>query len=553
MKGMIGIDLGTTNCSLAYSNAEGQISQFAIPQRVEAHLEQESPLLPSFYYYPLTEENLSPQVGQYAQSRGKELPDRVISSAKSWLSHPAIDLRKAFLPLGDFEPKISPVEVSRAYLNHLKLSWEKKFPQESLSEKKVVVTVPASFDPSSRELVLEASPFQEVTLMEEPLAAFYAWLYKHQKNWRELLKVGDSVLVVDIGGGTTDFSLISVGQAGGELILERKAVGDHLLLGGDNIDLTLAYLAQEKLGQQLDAWQFQSLIHGCRAAKESLLGSQAGEFAEVIIPGRSSRLIGGTLSVRLARQEVMQSIVEGFFPLVPQDESIKEERRSGLAKLALPYVRDPRITAHLAKFLSQSSQSFPTAVLFNGGTMKSFPFQERILAQLAAWKGSPVQALPAPELDFGVSMGAAYYAWSRQNQGIRVHAGTSRSFFIGIEKPAPAVPGFAPPIDPVCIAPLGMEEGSEATLESTTFSLLLEESAYFRFFSSNTQAKIGEIHPLSTLTELHPIETVLRGEGKVENIEVKLQAKITELGMLELWCHSEKGQKWKLEFNTRDV
>lgn len=531
---MIGIDLGTTNCTLAYIGEKG-IEQFPIPQSIASNMEGEKLVLPSFYFFPLEGE---PCIGWHAKQRGAELPDRVISSAKSWLCHHAIDRRAAFLPLSDFEEKLSPVAVCTAFLKHLR----ETFPRES----KVLVTVPASFDPSARQLVLEATwaaGFPQVILLEEPLAAFYAWLHRHEEQWRQLLKVGDTVLVADIGGGTTDFSLIAVEEKGGELHLERKAVGDHLLLGGDNIDLTLAHLTQHKAGEQLDNWQFQSLVHACREAKEKLLGEEAPKSADVTIHGRGRKLIGDSLSVTLDRQEVEKALVDGFFPLVSLDEPVQEEKRAGIAKMGLPYARDPRITAQLARFLQQSSSPLPTTVLFNGGTMKAASFQKRLLAQLSKWRGKEVKALPEPDFDFGVSRGAVYYGMTREGKGIRVRAGTSRSYYIGVEAAAPAVPGVPPPIKPVCVVPKGMEEGSERTLEDETFALLLEEPAVFRFFS---RAEKGQ------LTELHPIETVLHAQGdEGHTVLVNLTAKVTELGVLELWCVAEDGRKWKLEFDIR--
>jgi len=532
---MIGIDLGTTNCTLAFAGESG-IEQFPILQQISADMEGEKLLLPSFYFFPLDGE---PCVGWYAKDRGGELPDRVIASAKSWLCHDAIDRRAPILPLGDFEQKISPVDVCTALLKHLR----EAFP----GEERVLVTVPASFDPSARQLVQEATEaagFGQVILMEEPLAAFYAWLHRHEENWRDLLSVGDTVLVVDIGGGTTDFSLISVEEKEGELHLERKAVGNHLLLGGDNIDLTLAHLAQNKLGQELDSWQFQALVHAARSAKEKLLGDEPQSSVDLTIQGRGSSVIGGSLTVTLEREEVEATLVDGFFPLVDLNESVQEEKRSGIAKLGLPYARDPRITAQLAHFLRESGSSLPTAVLFNGGTMKATAFQKRVQRVLSEWRGEEVKVLPDPDFDFAVSRGAVYYGMVREGKGIRVRAGTSRSYYIGVERTAPAVPGVAPQVTPVCVVPMGMEEGTELTLTDETFSLVLEEPALFRFFSRTTDK--GE------LTELTPVETRLHAQGEEGNVVlVQLTAKVTELGVLELWCEASGRRKWKLEFNIR--
>lgn len=526
---MIGIDLGTTNCTLAFKGENG-IEQFPIVQQITADMEAEKPVLPSFYCFPLEGE---PFLGWYARERGAELPDRVIASAKSWLCHDGINRRAPILPLSD--PKMSPVEVCAALLKHLRTA----FP----GEQSAYITVPASFDPSARQLVQEAAEaagFGEVVLLEEPLAAFYAWLHRHEEDWREILSVGDSVLVVDIGGGTTDFSLISVEQKEGGLHLERQAVGDHLLLGGDNIDLSLAYLAQSKLGGE----ERPGLVHAVRKAKEALLGENPSDSCEVTLEGRGSSVIGGSVTVSLQREEVERCLVDGFFPIVELGESVQKEARSGIAKLGLPYARDPRITAQLARFLRESGSPLPTAVLFNGGTMKAAAFQRRLISLLSQWRGEEVKVLPHPDYDFGVSRGAVYYGMTREGEGIRVRAGTSRSYYIGVEGTAPAVPGVPPPIKPVLVVPMGMEEGSELTLENEIFSLVLEEPAIFRFFSRASEN--GE------LKELHPIETVLRAHGEEGNaVLVKLTAKVTELGMLELWCVAEGGRKWKLEFDIR--
>lgn len=526
---MIGIDLGTTNCTLAYKGDNG-IESLPILQQISADMEAEKFVLPSFYCFPLEGK---PILGWYARERGAELPDRVIASAKSWLCHDAIDRRAPLLPLND--PQMSPVEVCSALLKHLR----GVFPHEET----VLVTVPASFDPSARQLVQEAAEaagFGKVILLEEPLAAFYAWLYTHEKTWREWLKVKDLVLVADIGGGTTDFSLISVEEKAGDLHLERKAVGDHLLLGGDNIDLALAYLAQTKLGGE----ERPGLVHSVRKAKEVLLGDNPPDSFSVTVHGAGSRLIGGSVTIDLGRDEVEASLVDGFFPVVDLQESVQKEPRSGISKLGLPYARDPRITAQLARFLREADVGLPTAVLFNGGTLKAPAFQKRLIHVLSQWRGDEVKILPDPDFDFGVSRGAAYYGMTREGEGIRVRAGTSRSYYIGVESAAPAVPGVPPPVKPVCVVPKGMEEGTELTLEGEAFSLLLEETALFRFFSRS--AEKGE------LKELHPIETVLHAQGEEgRSVCVKLTAKVTELGMLELWCVAEDGRKWKLEFDIR--
>ncbi len=542
----IGIDLGTTQSTLAFcDHTDRAIHQFEIEQRTHEEMETKKPVLPSFYLLPW-EEKMS-CVGWYARERGAQLPDRVIASAKSWLCHDVIDRRSPFLPLSAAEHKKSPVEVCASFLAHLKACWDKES-KVAFNEQTILVTVPASFDPSACALVQEAAQqagFPAIRLMEEPLAAFYAWLHAHQETWRTQLKVGDTVLVVDVGGGTTDFSLISVEESNGELTLERKAVGNHLLLGGDNIDLALAHFVQQKLSTELDEWQMQSLVHACRNAKEELLGPTAPLQATVTVPGRGSSLIGGALMATLERDELECILSEGFFPSVPLSEQHQLEKRSGLAKMGLPYARDPRITAQLAHFLTQAGGLLPSAVLFNGGTMKAVPFQKRILEQLSLWKGGAVTHLAGADLDYGVSRGAAYYGWSRAHEGIRVKAATCRSYYIGVESATPAIPGARPSLKKIRLVPFGLEEGSAVTLEDQSFSLYLNEPAIFRFFRQNSPAS-------PDLTELHPIETTLHAQDTAENVVVvKLTAQVTELGVLELWCSAEDGRRWKLEYDTR--
>ncbi len=505
---MIGIDLGTTNSLLSVDHGD----------RIEVEK-----TLPSFVFFTPDGEQL---IGEQARKRGAEIPGRLIQSAKSWLSYDGVDRRSKFLPLGDCEQKLSPVEACALYLKQLKEH-----------EGEVVVTVPASFDPSARSLVEEAAG-TEVTLIEEPLAAFYDWIYQHESSWRDHLKVNDLVLVVDIGGGTTDFSLIRVLEEGGNLQLHRVAVGEHLLLGGDNIDLALAYHMKAKFGE-LDSWQWGTLIHAVREAKERLFAGV--DEVSVTVAGRGSSLIGGSLQATLTREECETLLVEGFFPAVAFDEQIREQTRHGLTTLALPYVQDPRITAHLATFLNEC----PTTILFNGGTMKAEPFRRRLVEQVSAWRGDAVKVLPDADLDCAVSRGAAYYGRVKKGEGIRVRAPSARSYYIGVEGAAPAVPGMPAQITPVCIAPLGMEEGSEYQLE-TPFTLRLAESALFHFFSHTSS---NEITSVGELEKLHPIETVLESEEQ-SFVRVTLCSKLTELGMLELWCVSEN-KRWKLEFDLR--
>ncbi len=601
---IIGIDLGTTNTTMAYSPVDGALNerdlneralnQFTIPQVTATGTEEALNTLPSFLYFPL-EEELSKQVagiswdksrayavGAYAKERGGELPGRVIASAKSWLCHDGIDRRGKTLPQGTSEGngKMSPVEASTAILCHLREAWEAQLPEAPFAEQMILVTVPASFDPSARQLVeeaAEAAGYPEILLLEEPQAAFYAWLQKHSKEWRKTLSVGDNILVVDVGGGTTDFSLISVAEENGDLTLNRVAVGAHLLLGGDNMDLALAYLTKEKLekeGHSIDNWQLQSLIHVCRKAKETLLGIKPPKKVDITIHGRGSGLIGGTLTTALTSQEVHTFLIDGFVPLVAATERSRPEKRSGLQQIGLPYAQDPRISSQLAKFLSMTGTQesdtmasfiMPTAVLFNGGTMKAKALEERLVELLNSWANElgkpPIKVLPDADYEYAVSQGAVTYGMARSGKAIRIKGGTSRSYFIGVEGAAPAVPGIPTRLHAICVAPFGMEEGSEAELQGQQFALLLGEQATFRFFSRATPALSNGSEPTvgqevpnwsSELLELHPIETLLeKGAADGRTICVKLKSRVTELGAFELWCVAEDGRKWKLEFDIR--
>lgn len=599
---IIGIDLGTTNSTMSCTSLQGEVdlppvfTQAPIQQIMSLQTLGSSLTLPSFIYYPLPEEWTAKAaelpwdssrpfaVGTFARDRGAELPTRMIASAKSWLCHSGVDRREKILPLEaaeeDRENKMSPLDACAEVLRHLREAWDQEKPEAPFKSQTVLVTVPASFDPSARQLVQEAAEkagYPEIVLLEEPQAAFYAWLEAHADQWRDQLKVGDTLLVVDIGGGTTDFSLIHVEDQGGNLELKRLAVGSHLLLGGDNIDLGLAYLVKQKLedqGHSIDNWQLQTLVHQCRQAKEQLMGENPPASVDVTILGRGSRLIGNTLKAELTREEAFKFVVEGFIPLVEPEERSPVEPRTGIQQIGLPYVKDPRISCQLAKFLSMTGETnhpgmeqfvLPTAVLFNGGTLKAPALRQQLMTLLNRWaeklNRAPVQELPGADYDYAVSRGAAYYGLARQGSAIRIRGGTSRSYFVGVEEAAPAVPGISPPLRAICIVPFGMEEGEERDLDNQEFALVLGEQATFRFFSHGTAKLSNGIEPTvgtivrnwkQELTELHPIETRLdKGEGDGKTVRVKLKSKVTELGVLELWGIAQDGRKWKLEFDIR--
>ena len=570
----IGIDLGTTNTALAWTALDDPKSapvSFAIEQVTNAGEHAARSLLPSFVYLPADielpagslslpwDEGRTFAVGTFARDRASLVPGRVVSSAKSWLCHTGVDRRSALLPqqAPDDLTKLSPVEVSAHILRHLVQAWDAAHPDAPLAEQDVVLTVPASFDAVARALTEEAAKsvgLERLTLLEEPQAALYAWVAQRGEHWRKQVAVGDLILVIDIGGGTTDFSLIEVKDDGGNLTLHRVAVGDHILLGGDNMDLALAHRLQAKLeddGKSVDDWQLRALMHSCRAAKESLLEDASLPSAAIVVPGRSSKLIGGTMKTELLREELDDTLLHGFFPAVAADARPTAPRRAGLMTLGLPYAQDAGITRHLAAFLHGRQ---PQRVLFNGGVTKSALLRERILHIVNGWLSAPLDELGSADLDLAVAAGAAYYGRARTGKGVRIKGGASRAYYVGIERAELAVPGVAPRVDAVCLAPLGMEEGSEVLLPME-LGLVVGEPATFRFFSSTTRvndAPSTTVDPKrSELTELSPIETTLEGpSGAV--LPVRLQARVTEVGTLELSAiESASGKKHKLEFNIR--
>jgi hypothetical protein len=609
-KFIIGIDLGTTNSALACCDAgsaeeESRIEIRGIPQLVNPNEVAERTLLPSFLYIPgeldFPKGSLAlpwdPEpkfvVGELARKRGAESPNRLIASAKSWLSHAAVDRTAPILPWQAPEevPKLSPVDASSQFLRHLRTVWDTgvaaEQPDLALAAQEVLLTVPASFDEEARELTRRAAEqagYQQVTLLEEPLAAFYAWLESQGDAWRRRIKVGDLVLVCDIGGGTTDFSLITVSEENGELILKRVAVGDHILLGGDNMDLALARVLQQRLeaaGHRIDTWQLHALWYQCRVAKEKLLESPKAERCPVTLLGKGTKLIGGTIKTELARADLDQILVEGFFPMVASDESPARQRRVGFQELGLPYAADAAVTRHLARFLSEqvrnspeaagirhgrSGLACPTHVLFNGGVMKAAVLRNRIVEVLNSWlrqEGFDAlgaeQVLEGPDLEHAVARGAAYYGKARRGRGVRIRSGAPRTYYIGIESAMPAVPGMEAPLKALCVVAFGMEEGTGAAIPAKEFGLVVGEPAEFRFLSSTVrkQDQVGSLlddWQRGELEELSPLEVTLQMDGQRGRVlPVRLETRVTELGTLEVWCVSrDSSQRWKLELNIRE-
>ena len=511
-------------------------------------------------------------VGEFARERGAELPQRLISSAKSWLCHSMVDRNQAILPWGASPevPKLSTVEASAAILDHIRRAWNFSMAREdeslTLERQDIYLTVPASFDAVARELTVKAAEMAHlpnITLLEEPQAAFYSWIEASRDRWREAIAPGDLVLVCDLGGGTSDFSLIRVSESSGDLELERIAVGNHLLIGGDNMDLALAYTIANRLsekGTRLDSWQMRALWHHCRVAKEKLLELSGSDTVPVSILGRGSSLIGGTLKIDLTRKEVEQVILDGFFPFCEATSRPAAAQRAGLQETGLPYESDPAVTQHLAQFLSRQDErpaELPTAVLFNGGVMKAALLRKRIVDVLSSWQiGAEPRVLEASNLDLAVARGAAYYGLARRGRGIRIRSGLNKSYYIGVAAALPAVPGMPAPIKALCVASFGMEEGSETKMTEREFNLVVGEPAKFDFLGSAARTDDavgtiiedweGDVEPITT------IETTLDGTyGSV--VPVSIQIRVTEIGTLELWCVSRQDDKrWKLEFNVRE-
>ena len=611
---LIGIDLGTTNSALAYCDTGAGIEQarvelLAIPQVVQPGIVESRSLLPSFLYLPGPGEqpegalklpwdpSANSAIGEFARNFGAKVPTRLVSSAKSWLCHAGVDRKAAILPFraGEQDRRISPVEACTRYLKHLVDAWNEQMarsvPDHGLEAQEVILTVPASFDAAARELTVEAARaagLEHLTLLEEPQAAFYAWLQAQGDNWRSQVQVGDLILVADVGGGTTDFTLIEVGEEAGNLALTRLAVGDHLLLGGDNMDLALAHTAAAALaasGTKLDAGQMLQLTHAARQAKEQLFAMPELISAPVTVLGKGRSVIGSAIHTELHRADVERIILDGFFPGCPRDAEPSRARGSGLQELGLPYVADAAITRHLAHFLHRQSESLaqrerpskkkkanpegvalPTAVLFNGGVFKAAPLRERLLDVLNSWaksvKAEPVRALTGIDLDLAVARGAATYGAVRRGQGVRIRGGTARAYYIGVESAQPAIPGVAPPLKAVCVAPIGMEEGTETDIPSQEFGLVVGEEVEFRFLGSSVrrddrpgtvvddwEGQIDELAPVRAT--LHPRGDASSPAGRV--VPVHLHTKVTEVGQLELWCQSRDGRdRWKLEYQVRE-
>ena len=593
------MDLGTTNSAVAYVDTleePWQIRSFAVPQLVAPFQVEPRDTLPSFHYQsaagelaadalrlPWSKESPEFAVGMMARDHGSLVPGRQISSAKSWLCHTGVDRTADLLPwqgAADVE-RLSPIEVSARYLRHVREAWDRQFPSFPLAEQDFVLTLPASFDEVARELTIEAAAragLPRVVLIEEPQAAFYAWIDKHSSNWQELVSPGQKILVCDIGGGTTDFTLIRVRAAAeGKVQFHRVAVGDHLILAGDNLDLALARHLEEKIakGGQLEARQWDLLVRSARGVKESLLGEKPPEKLTVNLSAGGSRLLGGGLRTEVTRDEVRSLLLDGFFPSVTLEDR-PAPRRSGFQEFGLPYAPDPAITKYLAKFLTDHRHvavddeeraaqdaaagdhdpARPDVVLFNGGVFESPEIRRRLIEVLEKWFRRPGRdanwtplVLENERLDLAVARGAAYYGMVRRGVGVRIAAELARTYYLGIEGAEPMA---------VCLVPAKAQPGEDIDLPDRRFHLLVATPVDFPLYSSSVRLvdRPGDVVPVDReqLTPLAPIRTVLRTRkrGEAQQVEVTLHARLTEIGTVELWC-SEVGsdRSWRLQFDVR--
>jgi molecular chaperone DnaK (HSP70) len=602
---VIGVDLGTTNSAVAYvrlTREEGApedrtVRFFEIPQLIAGGEIARRPILPSFLYLP-GPYDLPPEstalpwdpkgkeaVGEFARDQGALVPGRLISSAKSWLAHGGVDRTSPILPWGEaaVDQKLSPVEASARYLRHIRESWNEWMArgreEEFLENQLVVVTVPASFDEVARELTVSAARqagFGRIVLLEEPLAAFYAWISRHEKSWQSSMKEGQIILVCDVGGGTTDFTAVAVRQGEKGLRFDRLAVGDHLILGGDNMDHALGRLVETRLAGQpgkLDTRRWHQLAYQCRRAKELLLDDQGQQHSvDIAIMGSGGKLIGGTLKSTLTRDEVRKVIIDGFFPVVALGELPGGERRRGLTELGLPYVQDPAVTRHLAAFWNRfrdllqketgRNDLYPDFLLFNGGALGPATIRNRLLEVVRGWFQDVAgpdwgpEELDNPHPELAVAIGAAYYGLVRVGEGIRVGAGSPRSYYVEVAAADQKVSEKSR--SALCLVPRGAEEGFETRLLSPAFEVLANQPVSFQLFTSSTRLgdRLGDVVVLGEeeISIIPPIRTVLRYGKKAGaiSIPVQLGVRLTEVGTLEVWCESRQTpHRWQLQFDVR--
>ncbi|MFQ0975801.1 hsp70 family protein [Vibrio campbellii] len=603
---LVGIDLGTTNTVVAYCELtdnleQSEVSLFDIDQLIGPGEVVRKPLLPSFRYHPAVGQ-ISPSdltlpwenepvsgdiinviVGEWARELGAKVEGRQVSSAKSWLSHQAVDRSSDILPWAGAQDvdKVSPVIASASYLNHIRQAWNYRHPSNKLEDQDVVVTVPASFDETARKLTLEAAELaglKKIVLLEEPQAVCYDWYARHQQTAADELKELPLILVCDVGGGTTDLSLIEASfSSQDELALDRIGVGEHLMLGGDNLDLALAHLAESRFNQskKLTAASLTKLIQQTRKAKENLLSANAPEEVKITMLGSGSKLLGGTKSIGLSKQEVHQIALDGFFPLSDFSE-VPDKRRSAVVEFGLPYVADPAVSKHVAEFLTTHQQvsraalgieddkqnAIPVGLLLNGGVFNSELVTERVTTLLSDWRGAPVTVLDNPHPDWSVALGAVAFGKARRGAQLKIGGGAARSYFLHLQEKNKM--GKA-----LCLLAKGTEEGHEIRLSGRRFSLTLGEPVRFNLLTSthdtltnNTAIQNGvmvDVDP-DLFAPLPPYITTLEGEGaelqanQKERVEVQLACQLTEVGTLKMECVSaeDDSKRWELEFEVRN-
>ncbi|EGR2218445.1 hsp70 family protein [Vibrio parahaemolyticus] len=602
---LVGIDLGTTNTVVAYCEItdnleQSEVSLFDIDQLIGPGEVVRKPLLPSFRYHPAVGQ-ISPSdltlpwdnepvagdinnviVGEWARELGAKVEGRQVSSAKSWLSHQAVDRNSDILPWAGAQDvdKVSPVIASASYLNHIRQAWNYRHPSNKLEDQDVVVTVPASFDETARKLTLEAAELaglKKIVLLEEPQAVCYDWYARHQKTAADELKDLPLILVCDVGGGTTDLSLIEAKFTHDDLALDRIGVGEHLMLGGDNLDLALAHLAESRFNQnkKLTAASLTKLIQQTRKAKENLLSTSAPDEVKITMLGSGSKLLGGTKSIALSKQEVHQIALDGFFPLSDFSE-VPDKRRSAVVEFGLPYVADPAVSKHVAEFLTQHQQvsraalgieddkqnAIPVGLLLNGGVFNSDLVTERVTTLLSDWRGAPVTVLDNPHPDWSVALGAVAFGKARRGAQLKIGGGAARSYFLHLQEKNKM--GKA-----LCLLAKGTEEGHEIRLSGRRFSLTLGEPVRFNLLTSthdtltnNTAIQNGmmvDVDP-DLFAPLPPYITTLEGEGaelqanQKERVEVQLACQLTEVGTLKMECVSaeDDSKRWELEFEVRN-
>lgn len=602
---LVGIDLGTTNTVVAYCEItdnleQSEVSLFDIDQLIGPGEVVRKPLLPSFRYHPAVGQ-ISPSdltlpwdnepvagdinnviVGEWARELGAKVEGRQVSSAKSWLSHQAVDRNSDILPWAGAQDvdKVSPVIASASYLNHIRQAWNYRHPSNKLEDQDVVVTVPASFDETARKLTLEAAELaglKKIVLLEEPQAVCYDWYARHQQTAADELKDLPLILVCDVGGGTTDLSLIEAKFTNSDLALDRIGVGEHLMLGGDNLDLALAHLAESRFSQnkKLTAASLTKLIQQTRKAKENLLSASAPDEVKITMLGSGSKLLGGTKSIALSKQEVHQIALDGFFPLSDFSE-VPDKRRSAVVEFGLPYVADPAVSKHVAEFLTQHQQvsraalgieddkqnAIPVGLLLNGGVFNSDLVTERVTTLLSDWRGAPVTVLDNPHPDWSVALGAVAFGKARRGAQLKIGGGAARSYFLHLQEKNKM--GKA-----LCLLAKGTEEGHEIRLSGRRFSLTLGEPVRFNLLTSthdtltnNTAIQNGvmvDVDP-DLFAPLPPYITTLEGEGaelqanQKERVEVQLACQLTEVGTLKMECVSAEDDKkrWELEFEVRN-